>query len=195
MLGRQGVLDLVVVDDPTRLGVDQEHPPGLEAALADHLRRRDVEHADLAGQHHQTVVGHPVAGGAQAVAVEHGADHRAVGEGHGRRAVPRLHERGVVPVEGPPGRVHRAVVLPRLGDHHQHGVVDGAAAEVEQLQYLVERGRVARPRGHDREGPVEAGDQFGRAQGLAGPHPVPVAGQGVDLAVVGHVPVGMGERP
>ena len=33
------------------------------------------------------------------------------------------------------------------------------------------------------------------AQRLAGPHPVPVAGQGVDLAVVGHVPVGVGQRP
>ena len=141
------------------------------------------------------VVGHPVAGRAQAVAVEDGADDRPVGEGHGGRAVPRLHERGVVAVEGPPGRVHRAVVLPRLGDHHQHGVVDGPAAEVEQLQHLVERGRVAGSRGHHGEGPLQPRDEVGGAQGFAGPHPVPVAGQRVDLAVVGHVAVRVGQGP
>ena len=51
----------------------------------------DVEHADLRGEHDQAVVGHPVAGGAQAVAVEHGADDRAVGERDRGRAVPGLH--------------------------------------------------------------------------------------------------------
>ncbi len=62
VLGGQGVLDLVVVDDATGLGVHQEHPAGLEASLADHLGGRDVEDADLAGQDHQVVVGHPVPG-------------------------------------------------------------------------------------------------------------------------------------
>ena len=32
-------------------------------------------------------------------------------------------------------------------------------------------------------------------QRLPGPHPVAVAGQGVDLAVVGQVAVGVGQRP
>ena len=55
-------------------GVDQEHPAGLQATLADDLRRVDVEHADLAGQHDEVVVGDPVAARTQAVAVEHRAD-------------------------------------------------------------------------------------------------------------------------
>jgi hypothetical protein len=115
-----------------------EHPSGLEAALTHHLVGGDVEHADLAGQHHQSVVSDPVAGRAQAVAVEDGADHRPVGEGHGRRSVPGLHERGVVTVEGPPSRIHGPVVLPRFRDHHQHGVVERPAGHVEQLEHLVE---------------------------------------------------------
>ena len=158
-------------------------------------RRGDVEHADLAGQHHQAVVGDPVAGRAQAVAVEDGADDRAVGEGHRRRSVPRLHQRRVVPVEGPAGRVHGPVVLPRLGDHHQHGVVDGApprwrssstsSNEAESLAPGVTTGKA-------RSSP---GIRSVAQQRLTGPHPVAVAGQGVDLAVVGHVPVRVGQRP
>ena len=40
-----------------------------------------------------------------------------------------------------------------------------------------------------------AGDEVGREERLAGPHPVAVAGQGVDLPVVGHVAVRVGQRP
>ena len=119
-------LDLVVVDDPALGRVDQEHPAGLEPALADDGGRVEVEHADLGGQHDEAVVGHPVAGRPQPVAVEHGADDGAVGEGDGGRAVPRLHQRRVVAVERPAGRVHRLVVLPGLGDHHQHRVRQAA---------------------------------------------------------------------
>ena len=58
--------------------------------------------------------------------------------------------------------------------------------EVEQLQDLVEAGRVARPRRHDREDPSEvAVESVARQERLPGAHPVPVAREGVDLAVVG----------
>ena len=150
VLGRQLRLDLLVLDEAALGRVDEEHAARLQAALAHDALGRDVEHAHLAGQHDQPVVGDPVAGRAQPVAVEHGADHRAVGEADRRRAVPGLHERGVVAVEGAPVAVHGGVVLPRLGDHHQHGVGQRAPAEVQQLEHLVEAGRVARPRGADR---------------------------------------------
>ena len=73
-------LDLVVLDDAPGGGVDEEHPAGLQAALAHDPLGRDVEHADLAGEHDEAVVGHPEAAGAQAVAVERRTDERAVGE-------------------------------------------------------------------------------------------------------------------
>jgi hypothetical protein len=56
---------------------------------------------------------------------------------------------------------HGLVVLPRLGDHHQDGVRERAAAEVQQLQRLIEAAGVRRLGRADREGAVEAGDQLG----------------------------------
>ena len=92
--------------------------------------------------------------------------------------------------------VHLGVVLPRLGDHHQHGVRQRPAAHVQQLEHLVERRGVGRPRRADRVEPLEvAGDQVGGEQRLAGPHPVAVAHHGVDLAVVGDVAERVGQRP
>jgi hypothetical protein len=127
--------------------VDQEHAARLEPALAhDRGLGLDVEHADLGCQHDETVVGDPEARRPQAVAVEHCADLGAVGEDDGRRTVPRLHEGGVVGVEGTAGRIHLLVVLPGLRDHHQHGVRQVAPPEVQQLENLVEGGRVARAR-------------------------------------------------
>ena len=70
------VLELLVVDDPALLGVDQEHPARLQPALDERRRSGgDVEHADLGGHDDQVVLGDVVARGPQAVAVEHGADH------------------------------------------------------------------------------------------------------------------------
>ena len=178
------------------LGVDEEHPARLQPALADHLRGVDVEHADLGGEHDQAVVGDPVARGAQAVAIEDRADLRAVGEDHARGPVPGLHQRRVELIEGTPLGVHLAVVLPRLGDHHQHAVGQRAATHVQQLEDLVERRGVGRARRADRVEPLEvARDHVGGQQRLAGAHPVAVAHDGVDLAVVGDEPVRVGQRP
>ena len=189
-------LDLIVLDDAPADGVDQEHPARLQAALAHHCRGVEVEHAGFGGQYHQPVVGHPEPPRAQTVAVEHRADDPAVGEGDARRTVPRLGQRRVVLVEGPAGRIHLRIVLPRLRDHHQHGVRQRPATEVEQFQHLVETRRVTRGRGADREQPVEvAGDQIAAQQGFSGPHPVAVALDRVDLAVVGDEPEGVRQWP
>ena len=107
-----------------------------------------------------------------------------------------LHQAGVEAVEVPPLRVHRLVVLPRLRDHHQHRVRQAAAAQVQQLEHLVEVGRVRRARRADREDAAQvARDQVAAQQRLAGGHPVPVAPDGVDLSIVGDVPVRVGQRP
>ena len=155
VLGGQGRLDLFVLDEAPGGRVGQEDAAGLQPPLPDHRGRVDVEDADLAGQHDQAVAGHPVPPGAQAIAVEHGADHRAVGERDQGRAVPRFHQRGVELVERAPFRAHLLVVLPRLRDHHQHRVRQRPAAHVQQLQALVEAGRVAGVLVQDREEPLD----------------------------------------
>ena len=113
VLGGQGGLDLLVGDDAALGGVDQEHAARLQPAPLHDPGRVDVEDADLGGHDDQAVVGDPVAGGAQSVAVEDGADDGPVGEGDRRRAVPRLHEGGVELVEGPLGRRPCAGAAPR----------------------------------------------------------------------------------
>ena len=92
MLGRQFGLYLLVLDEATFGRVDQEHAPGLQAALAHDSLGRNVEDTHLAGQHDQPVVGDPIARWSQPVTVEHRADDRPVGEADRRRAVPGLHE-------------------------------------------------------------------------------------------------------
>ena len=201
MLRGQFRLDLLVLDDPACRGVGEEDPARLQPALADHLGRVDVQHAHLAGQHDQAVSRHPVPAGPQPVAVQHGADHAAVGERDQRGTVPWLHQRGVEPVERPPGRFHLRVVLPRLGNHHQHRVRQRPAAQVQQFQAGVEARRVAGRLVQDRQQPVEPAparvrlDQVGGQHRLAGAHPVAVAPDGVDLAVVRDEPERVGQRP
>ena len=188
-------LDLVVADDASLAGVDQEHLAGLQAALRNDLGGFDVDHADLGRHHDEIVVGHPVPAGAQAVAVEHRTDHLAVGERDAGRAVPGFHHRRVEPIEVALLLRHRLVVLPRLGDHHQHGVMDRVTPEVQQFEHLVEAGGVGRAGCADREGLVDAGQEVAVEHRLAGAHPVLVALHRVDLAVVGDEPVRVCERP
>ncbi len=137
-----------------------------------------------------------VAGGAQAVAVEGSADDAAVGEGDGGGAVPRLHERGVVLVESALVRVHVGIAGPGFGDQHGHGVRNVAAGHVEQLEGVIEIGRIAAAGLNDGEQLLDIRAVQGRTEdGLAGVHPVDVAAQGVDLAVVGDVAERMGKLP
>ncbi len=206
VLGGELPLDLVVGDDPAGLGglvggrggpgVDQQHAARLQTALGHDALGGDVEDADLAGQDDEAVVGHPVARRAQAVAVQDRADEAAVGEGDRRGPVPGLHEAGVEGVEGAARLVHGGVVLPRLRDHHEDGVGQRAARQVQELQHLVEGRRVARPGRADREeAPQVALDEVGGQLRLARPHPVPVAAHRVDLAVVRDVAEGVRQRP
>ena len=192
----QAGLDLVVPDDPPLAGVDEEHPARLQAPLLDDLAAGDVHDADLAGHHDQVVGGHPVAAGAQSVAVQDRTDDRAIREGDRGRPVPGLHERCVVLVEGPALVGHLRMVLPRFRDHHQDGLGQRVAAQGQELECLVEARCVAGPRRADRKESLDvSGDQVGCHQGLAGTHPVPVSLHRVDLAVVRNHPVRVGERP
>ena len=89
-----------------------------------------------------------------------------------------------------------SAALVGLRDHHHHRVRDAAAGEREQLEHVVERRRVRPAWAHDREDLRQVvAEQLGGELGLARAHPVDVAAQRVDLAVVGDHPVRMGQLP
>ena len=176
--------------------IDEQHLAGLQAPLGDDLLFRRRQHAHFGGEHDQAVVGDEIARRPQAVAVERRADLAAVGEGHRRRAVPRLHQRGVILVEVAPRLVHQRVAGPGLRDQHHHRMGERVAAAHQELERVVEAGGVGLAFVGDRPQLGDVGaEQFGIDARLPRRHPVDVAAQRVDLAVVGDHPVGMGEPP
>jgi hypothetical protein len=195
-LARDLALDLVVLDDAPLLGIDHEHASRLQAALLQDVVRRYVEHARFGREHDQAVLRHVVARRAQAVAIQQRADLAAVGEADRSRAVPRLHQARVVLVERPLRVVHGLVVRPGLRNHHHHRVRERAACEDEQLERVVEHRRVGAVRVDDRQDLLHVlAKRFGLEQRLAGVHPVGIAANGVDLAVMRDVAVRMRAVP
>ena len=141
-------------------------------------------------------LGDGVAEGAQAVAVEDGADVLAVGGDNHGRAVPGFHQAGMEFVKVLLFLGHGLVLFPGLGNHHQHGVVKAAAGHQQQFEGIVKAGGVAGAGGHNGRNLRNVGAKVGRLElGFAGAHPVEVAAQGVDFAVVGQVAVGVGQLP
>ena len=89
----------------------------------------------------------------------------------------------------------RAVFVSR-GDHHHHRLRQRPAGERQQLKHPVERGRVRAAVWDQRQAALEIrAEELGVKRGLAGAHPVDVAGHGVDLAVVGEQPQRLRELP
>ena len=120
----------------------------------------------------------------------------AVGERDRGRAVPGLHQARVVLVERALLLVHRLVPGPRLRDHHHHRVGQGAAGQDQQLEHVVEhRGVAALGVHHGQDLPQVVAERLRLEQALPRVHPVDVAAQGVDLAVVADQPVGVRARP
>ena len=196
LLARQGFLQFKIVDDAALVEVDQEHLARLQTPLLDDLRVGNRQHAGFRGHHHEVVVGHEIARRAQAVAVERGADLAAVGEGHGGRTVPRLDHRGVVFVEGAALVVHQRVRFPGFGNHHHHRVGERVAAHHQQFERVVEGGGVGLARIDQRPDFFQVGaEQRRRGALFARAHPVVVAAQRVDLAVVRDHAERVGELP
>ncbi|RMO66669.1 hypothetical protein ALQ37_05532 [Pseudomonas syringae pv. aptata] len=116
------------------------------------------------------------------------------GHDHARRAVPRLHVHGVVLIERPQVRVHGLDVLPRRRNDHAHATEQVDAAGDHQLKHVVHARRV-------RTHAVDQRAQFVQVHQIVGelgaPRlcPVAVAGNGVDLAVVGEEAERLRQRP
>ena len=196
MCGRELLLQLFVRDHAALLEVDEQHLARLQPPLVGDVLFRELQAAHFGGEQDVAIVARHVAGRTQAVAVQRGADHLAIGEDHGGGAVPRLHEGGVIFVEGAAVLVHQRVASPGLGDQHHHRMRQRVAAHGEEFERVVEAGRVRLALIRDRPelGEVLA-QNVGAHVGLARGHPVVVAAHRVDLAVVAHEAIGVGQRP
>ena len=189
-------LDFLIVDHATLLQIDQEHLAGLQAPFADDFVLRHGQNPRLGAHDDQVVVGDAVARGAQAVAVQRGADLAAIGEDNAGRAIPRLQHGGMVLIEGSAALVHAAVLLPGLGDHHHHRLADRVAGHGQQFQAVVKSGGVGLAGETDRVELLQVGAEHRRRHhAFPGLHPVVVALDGVDLTVVRHIAVGVSQRP
>ena len=196
LAARHPALDVLVLDDLALLEVDEEQLARSQAALALDVLGGDRHHAGLRGQHHVSLGVLDPAARPQAVAVEHRAGHAPVGEHDRGGTVPRLDQARVEVVEALDVRIEIAAGPVGLGDHHHHRVLDASPAEHEQLEHVVEDGRVRTALADHRDHLVQVlAEQLGGELRLAGAHPVDVAAQRVDLAVVGDHPVGVGELP
>ena len=189
-------LDLFVIDHAALLKVDQKHLAGLQTPFAHDLVLGYRQHAGLRSHDDQVVVRHAIAGRPKAIAVQRRADLAAVGEDDGGRAVPGLEHGGVVLVKRTTTLVHGGVLFPGLGDHHHHGLADRVTGHGQQLEAVVEGGGVGLVGKADRVKLLQVRAQHRRRHhAFTRFHPVVVALDGVDLAVVRHIAVRVGQRP
>ena len=196
MRARQLSLDLLVGDDAALFEIDQQHLAGLEPPLLDNAVLGDRQHAGLRGHDHQPVLGDEIARRAQAVAVQGGADLPSVGEGHGGGAVPRLHQTGVIFVEGAALRIHQRIAGPGFRDQHHRRVRERIAALHEKFECVVETGGVGLALVGNRPELLDVWPEQRRGDArLARRHPVEIASERVDLAVMRDHAVGVGELP
>ena len=106
------------------------------------------------------------------------------------RAVPRLDEARVVLVERPLLLGHVRCVGPRFGDEHHHDVRQRATAGDEEVDDVVERRRVGAAGADDRLEVFDVlAEELALEERFARAHPVLVAAERVDLAVVRDEPV------
>ena len=189
-------LDLVVGNEAALFEVDQQHLAGLQPPLGDDGLFGNLQHAHF-GRHDDAIVRRDeIARRAQPVAVERRADLAAVGEGDRGRAVPRLHDRGVIFVERAARFIHQRIAGPGFRNHHHHGVRQRVAALHQEFEAVVEAGGVALSFIGDRPQPADVlAVEFRMHRGLPRRHPVDVAAQRVDFAVMGDHPVRMRQRP
>ena len=92
--------------------------------------------------------------------------------------------------------IHVRIAVPGFRDHHGHGVGQGTAGLHEEFERIVERCGIAAIRLDNGEklGQVST-QQFGLQHRLARMHPVDIAFDRIDFAVVGHIVERVGEVP
>ncbi len=135
-------LEFLVIDDPPRLHVDQEHLARLQPPFLDNLVLRYFQHTHFRGHQHQVIIGDQITGRSQTIAVQGGSDLPAVGKGNRSGSIPGLHQGGMIFIESTPFFIHQRIAGPGLGNQQHHGVSQRVTPGYQQFQGIVETGGI-----------------------------------------------------
>ena len=188
-------LNFLVAQDFSLERIDEQDFARLQPSFLLDFRCLVGQHARLGGNHELPALSDEVAGGAQAVAVEHAAGIASVAEEQGGRAVPRFHKDRMVFVESFEVFANRIFIVKALRHEHRHGVGQAQPRHHEKLQGVVERSRVAHAGLQDGAYVLHVAEAGRGEHGLARLHPAAVATYGVDFAVVRQEAEGLREAP
>ena len=196
MLLRNLMLDFIIADNAALHRIDYQHTTGTQAVLFHDSRRVNIHHADLRSQNDGIIIRNIIARRTQTVAVQRSTDGTAVSKGHRRRTVPRLNQRVVIFKEGLKVAVQMRIFAPRLRNHHHHRMRQTAAGHNQKLQHIIKHTGI-------RTGFIDNRHDFLNiippqavaAHCLTRTHPVDVAAQRIDFAVMHQITVGMRTLP
>ena len=196
LAGRQHVLDLVVAVEPSVRQIDANGLARADPALFDNVRLVALHHAGLGPDDQQPIDRARIAQRPQPVAVQPGDHPAPVGGGDRRRAVPRLHHRVAVREHVAMRLRHHRVLAGRSRDHQRLRHRRVAPAMHQQLEHVIQH-RGIRAAGLDHRLDVlhERPKRFVGEPRLVAFHPVGVAGDGVDLAVMRERPERLRQPP
>ena len=184
-LGGDPVLERAVLEQLAGVEVDRDHLARAEAALLDDLAFRDHDQSGFRADDQQIVGGDRIAQRAQRVAIDSGDRPVTIGHRQCCRTVPRLHDARHIFVHRLMRRIDIEIVLPSLGDQHDLGGRGVAAGAADGLEHRIQCGGVGGAR-RDHRLDILAVIAEGEARhlDLVALHPVLVAANGVDLAIV-----------
>ena len=196
LAGGERVLQLLIEVQPRFVQIDPDCLAGADAAFLDDLAFVELHHASFAADHQQLAVGYGKTQRAQAITVQPGNHPTAIRRGDGGRAVPRLHDCVAIQEHVAVRGRHRAV-LPGAGRDHQrlgHRRIPPGTAQ--QLKHVIQGRGVGPARLNDWLHVVYQRPQFPGCQaGFVRLHPVAIASDGVDLAVMRQHPERLRQLP
>ena len=185
LLAGEQILELLIAVEHALPQVHPDHLAGSDPALLDDAAGRQRHHAGLRSDHEQIVVGACVAHRPQAVAI-HAPDHPvAIACDHRGRPVPRLHHAVAVAEQVLVRLRDGHLARPRRRNQQRLDERQRAPGAHQGLDHGIQRGAVGAARLDDRlDVLVVLAERRRHHSRLVALHPVQVAAQRIDLAIV-----------
>ena len=176
--------------------IDADALAGADAPLGGNILLGQLHHAGFAAHNQQPIGGDGIAHRAQPIAI-HAADHPgAIGGAERCGPVPGLHHRIAIEEEVVMRRRHGGIIAERFRHQHRLGHRRITPAAHQQFEHVVEAGGVGIAGLNDRLhiGHISVERWVGEP-GLMALHPVHIAMQRVDLAIMRDHPEGLRQAP